>query len=171
MSVAASSVVSLRQLKVEQRKLRDEYMHLYLEKVFEKRLSSYPDLFEYLVRVIHKINSGRVSLEDLKQLGGILTDWDAKNAIFMSASTQQKMHEMYPYFDELSRKPDEELQKLIDHEENLYQIKKKLLNFNIELKNDLGVYTLDTFSAVTGTKSPTSQSDVVKISQGRKFQI
>ena len=163
-SVTASLFVSLRQSSIETQKLRDEYVHRYAGKLFEKRLEVYPELLSPFVDVIHKINLKQATPKDIKDPFPILTEWDTKNAIFLGAQPQQTIHRLYLMLADLSQMSDSEIQDMLNDSDSLRQIKNRFLDLFLAFKNDLGIYSLKSPSAITNSKDPSSFSEVDELS-------
>jgi hypothetical protein len=164
MSVVVSLLVSLRQTRLETQKLREEYLRQYAGKLFEKRLEAYPVLSRAVVSVIQKVNlSGSLSVEDINKLSQALIEWDAQNAIFTSANAQQIIHRLHHLLSDLGKMESSNLQKVLNNSEPLGQVKQRLLGLILALKNDLGIYTVKSPSAIAGTKDPSSMAEIDKI--------
>jgi hypothetical protein len=163
-SVGASLFVSLRQSKIEIQKLRDEYLHRYAGRLFEKRLEVYPELLSPFVDVIHKINLKQISSKEVKELFPVLSEWDTKYAVLVGAQPQQTIHRLYLMLADLSQMSDSDLQSMLDDQESLRRIKQRFLELFLSLKNDLGIYSLKSPSAITNTKDPLSFAEVDEMS-------
>jgi hypothetical protein len=122
-SVIVSLLISLRQTKIEARKLRDEYLRQYAGKLFEKRIEVYPVLSTTVVDIIHKINLSKLSVTDIKKLAQVLLEWDAHNVIFLSAEPQQVIHRLHLMLADLNKMKDTDLQKVLNDKESLKKIK------------------------------------------------
>ena len=140
-SVLSSLYISMRQTRIETQKLRNEYIHRYAGKLFEKRLETYPKIVEPFVIFLQNANLGRVKIDDIRNLLPILLEWDAKNSTFLSAKSQHSLHKTYHMLFELGNSNDEELSKLIVDKESLKQLRNKIFEFYLALKNDLGIYS------------------------------
>ena len=170
LSALTSFYISTRQSKIEIKKLRDEYSHRYASKIFEKRLESYPKLVECLVLFFHKVNLSRikrsklyeVKIEDLKTLLQSLLDWDAQNAILYSTELQNVLHDTYRELYKIINRPNDELRLSVNDDEFLLQLRNELFKLFLALKNDLGIYSCESPSAITGYKSPNTVKDLAK---------
>ena len=163
-SVIASLFISLRQTRIETQQLRDEYMRQYAGKLLEKRIEVYPALSRLVVDVIHKINLSKVSAEDIQKFSQCLREWDAQNALFVSAQPQQIIHRLHLLFADLNKMETADLQKVLDNQESLRQIKHRLLELTLALKNDLGIFSVKSPSAIADTKAPSSYAEVDQLS-------
>jgi shikimate kinase len=119
-SVIVSLLTSLRQIKIETRKLRDEYLRQYAGKLFEKRIEVYPVLSSTVVEII---NFSKVSVTDIKRLAQALLKWEAHNVIFLSAQPEQVIHRLALMLADLNKMNDSDLQKVLDEKESLKKIK------------------------------------------------
>jgi hypothetical protein len=162
LSVVASVFVSIRQFRIESQKLRNEYLHRYAEKLFDKRLAVYSEVFGPVVSFIQKVNLRQtISPGELEKLSRELTIWNAKNSFFLSARSEQIMHALYI---DLNTMTDEEREKLVKNHDSLREFKKRLLEIYIALKGDLGIYALVSPSVITEFKAPTSIREVAELS-------
>jgi hypothetical protein len=172
LSALTSFYVSTRQSKLEIEKLRDEYSHRYAGKVFEKRLEAYPKIVEHLVIFFHKVNLSRIKrdklyeikVEDIKNLLQVLLDWDTQNAILYSTELQNVLHETYYKLYKIINKPNDELRHLIADDDFLLELRNELFKFFLALKNDLGIYSFESPSVITGFRSPKTVKDFTKSS-------
>lgn len=162
-SVLSSLFVSMRQTRIETQKLRNEYLHRYSGKLFEKRLEAYPKLIEHLVNFFHQANLHTIKVEDIKNLFPILLRWDSENSTFLSSESQNLMHKTYHLFFKLSESSDDELIKLITNRDSLKELRNELFKFYLALKNDLGIYSLQPPSIITEFKSPGTVIDFEKL--------
>jgi hypothetical protein len=172
-SVVTSFVISTRQSRLEVKKLRDEYLHRYSGKIFEKRLESYPKIVEHLIPIIHKINFSEINkqeqyeirVDELKNFLQVLLVWDTQNSILFSKNLQTVLHNRYHELYSIINDPNEKLQSLVTNHKFLERLKNDLLELFLALKNDLGIYSLELPSAITGFKSPDTLEDLAKLSK------
>ena len=170
LSALTSFYISTRQSKIEIQKLRDEYSHRYAGKVFEKRLEAYPIIVERLVVFFHKVNLSRIKrnklyvikVDDLKDLLQALLDWDAQNSILYSAELQNVLHDTYHKLYKIINKPSDELRHLVVDDDFLLELRNELFKLFLALKNDLGIYSFESPSVITGFKSPNTVKDLTK---------
>jgi hypothetical protein len=172
-SVLTSFIISTRQSRLEVKKLRDEYLHRYSGTVFEKRLESYPKIVEHLVPFFHKVNLSKINrdeeyqvrVEDLKNLLHVLLVWDTQNSILFSRNLQDVLHNTYHSLYKTINQSNEELQRLVTDDGFLLELRNELLKLFLALKNDLGIYSFESPSAITGYKSPGTVKDLTKLSR------
>ncbi len=165
-SVVASVIVSIRQFRNESQKLRNEYLHLYAGKLFDKRMIAYPQIFEPVVFIIERINLSKpISPDELEKFGNKLLDWNPKNSHLLSAHSEQLMHRLYIDLNSMTK---EERETLANNHNSLKELKGKLLEFYLALKGDLGVYALVSPSVITEFKAPVSIKDVARLSESGK---
>jgi hypothetical protein len=167
-SIGTSLFISLRQSRIENQKLRDEYLHRYAGKLFDKRLEVYPELLAPFVDVIHKINLNKISPKDIKELFPVLSEWETRYAVFVGAQSQQTMYRLYLMLADLSRMSDRDLQNMLDDQESLRRIKQRFLELFLSLKNDLGIYSLQSPSAIASTRDPSTFSEVDELAGIKK---
>jgi hypothetical protein len=147
LSIVASVFVSMRQFRIESQKLRSEYLHRYAEKLFDKRLTVYSEVFEPVVSFIQKINLRQtISPDELEKLSRELAIWNTKNSFLLSARSEQIMHELYL---DLNTMAEEERENLVKNQDSLREFKRRLLEIYIALKGDLGIYALVSPSVIT----------------------
>jgi hypothetical protein len=154
LSIVSSLIISIRQTRIETQKFRNEYLHRYSGKLFEKRLEAYPELIKHLVEFLHKINLQSIQVYDIKNLFPILLNWDSENAIYLSFKTQNLMHKTYHLFFQLHESGEENLNELIMDKDALSNLRKKIFEFYLALKNDLGIYSLKPPSEIIEFKPP-----------------
>jgi hypothetical protein len=163
LSVAASIFVSIRQSRIEARKLRSEYLHLYAGKLFDRRMTGYPLILESIVPVIQKINLKQsISVDEVEKLADQLFDWNIQHSFLLSARSEQVMHGLYIDLKSMTR---EEINALVYNQDLLIQLKGKLLAFYLALKGDLGIYALVSPSIISDLETPASMKDVTKLSK------
>jgi hypothetical protein len=163
LSVTASIFVSVRQSRLEARKLRSEYLHLYAGKLFDRRMTEYPLILKSIVTVIQKINLKQsVSADEVEKLADQLFDWNIQNSFLLSAHSEQVMHSLYMELKSMTR---EERNTLVKNQDLLVQLKAKLLKLYLALKGDLGIYALVSPSIITEFEAPASMKDVAKLSE------
>jgi hypothetical protein len=106
----------------------------------------------------------RMYNKDVKELFPILSEWDTKYAVLVGAQPQQTIHGLYLMLADLSQMSDNDLQGMLDDQESLRRIKQRFLELFLSLKNDLGIYSLKSPSAITNTKDPSSFAEVDELS-------
>ena len=162
-SVTASIFVSIRQSRLEARKLRSEYLHLYAGKLFDRRMVGYPLMLESIVPIVQKINLNQsISIDDVEKLADRLFDWNIQHSFLLSARSEQVMHGLYIELKSMTR---EEINTLVHNQDLLIQLKGKLIKFYLALKGDLGIYALVSPSIITEFEAPASMKDVTKLSE------
>lgn len=163
LSVTASIFVSIRQSRLEARKLRSEYLHLYAGKLFDRRMTGYPLILESIVPAIQKINLKQpISTDEVEKLADQLFNWNIQHSFLLSARSEQVMHGLYI---DLKSMTNEETNTLVNNQDLLIQLKGKLLKFYLALKGDLGIYALVSPSIITEFEAPASMKDVTKLSE------
>jgi len=163
LSVAASIFVSIRQSRLEARKLRSEYLHLYAGKLFDRRMTEYPLILESIVSVIQKINLKQpICADEVEKIAAQLFDWNIQHSFLLSARSEQVMHSLYIDLKSMTR---EEINLLVQNQDLLIQLKGKLLKFYLALKGDLGIYALVSPSIISELEAPESMKDVAKLSE------
>lgn len=85
-SVLGAFWTTSRQLKHEQAKVREQYQHQYLGKLYDRRLATYPALYQTLSGLAKCLRVG-ASAEDLAAAEREIRCWDNEHAIFVSDST------------------------------------------------------------------------------------
>ncbi|MBN2088608.1 hypothetical protein JW964_03300, partial [candidate division KSB1 bacterium] len=133
-SVLSSFIISIRQSKIETRKLRNEYLHLYARKIFENRLEAYPLIIEHLVKFFQKVNLFKlkqeeqyeVKIDELRNLFQFLLDWDAQNSTLYSAELQNVIHTTYHNLYNLITTPNEKLLILLKKTSFLKRLRNEL---------------------------------------------
>ena len=159
-SVFSSLFISIRQARIETKKLRDEYLHRYAGKLFEKRLEEYPKIIEALVVFFHKVNIGIIKGDDLSKLLTSLLEWDACNSTFLSAESQHTMHNSYHLLAEIVNYPNEQLSNLVADKASMKQLRNRIFELYLALKNDLGIYSFKSPAEITEFIPPGSVKEL-----------
>ena len=163
LSITASIFVSVRQSRLESRKLRSEYLHLYAGKLFDRRMSGYPLILESIVPIIQKINLKQsVSDDEVEKLANQLFKWNVQHCFLLSARSEQVMHTLYIDLKSMTR---DEINTLVNSQDLLIQLKSKLIKFYLALKGDLGIYALVSPSIITEFETPESMKEVTTLSE------
>ena len=139
-SVLASLYTSMRQTNSELRKIRAEIQQTYTDKLLEKRIEVYPDLYKLLSMFTKSIVSTQmVSMSTLKELQTAVSDWDANNAIFLSGKAFELSYRFRKRVAELIKDSDLE----IDSLELLTDLRSKADGIKLALKEDLGIFVIE----------------------------
>ena len=165
-SILASAIVSARQYRIEIQKIQTEYLHLYASKLFDHRMNAYSKIFESTLVIIQKINLKQpLHSRDLEVLGKEFIEWNAKYSSLLSANSEYLIHKLYIY---LNSMPKQERSELVKSPEALKDFENRLLQFYLALKNDLGVYSLVSPTAITNFESPVTIKGVADLSKRKK---
>jgi len=159
-SVTISYITSSRQANLEIRKLRAEIQHQFSSKLFEKRLELYPDLYNYLSKFIRIIQFDKISQKAVQDLISEIHDWTSKNAILFSEPTGSISYKLRLFLVELSKKSDMELQQEFSSKQALSDLRRRVQELELALKNELGIYSFET---------PTEAKDVQKFNSYREI--
>ena len=103
-----------------------------------------------------------ITVEDIKNLLQILLDWDTQNSILYSRELQDVLHNTYHQLYEIINKPDEELNNLLTKVDSLIKLRDEVFKLFLALKNDLGIYSFESPSVITGFKSPHTVKDLTR---------
>ena len=93
-SVFVSYLLSQRQLHAQLDSLRYQVEQGFTEKLFEKRIEVYPEMYGILSAFSKQAVADGVNKKALDEFADRLNDWDSRNAIFCSAYTVRQMLEL-----------------------------------------------------------------------------
>ncbi len=164
-SVTVSFITAIHRSRLEIQKFRTEIQQHYVGKLFEKRLEVYPELFTAMSSTVQQINFLTISAAQIKDLFMKAQEWEANNTIFLSAFSQQVSYKLVRMLHEWSEMSDEQLVIKLRDSGQKAELKKHLQEMELALKNDLGIYALDSPSTITDFKAPTSYKEVKQYSQ------
>jgi len=168
-SAILSAIIAIRQTRVESQKIRDSHLHIYAEKIFEKRIVAYPKIIEHLVKIIQKVNLHQeITISELESLSIYLLEWNQKYSALTSVNTEQVLHYFYT---DLNSRTKKELEVLVSDQNSLLKFRDKMLEFYLALKGDLGVYALISPASITGFKSPKTIYDVSSLYKRIKKKV
>ena len=125
----------------------------------------YPELFTSISSVVQKINFRALSENDVRQLFSIAQEWETRNAIFMSAHTQQTSYLFVTMLHKWHKLDDEQLLAQIKNFVSLKTLKRGCQDMELALKNDLGIYTVDSPSSISDSENPTAYSEVKSVAE------
>jgi hypothetical protein len=86
-SVLAAIFTTSKRIKAEIIKMRNEMDFQFSKTLFEKRLSVYPELVELMSDYSKKIDYGKNTIENLRELQKLIDQWNSKNSIFFITRT------------------------------------------------------------------------------------
>lgn len=142
-SVLISLFASLRVTNTELQKLRVEIQKTYADKLIDKRLEIYPNIYFMLSNFMKKIEIGTVSTNELRTLHTEMSEWNSKHSILFSGYTGGISFRFRRMTTELLQKPDDELQKKFQSTDFLKELRHKVSEFELALKSDLGIYFVE----------------------------
>jgi len=138
-SVVISIFTSSRQTTNELNKLRTEIQQLYANKLLERRLETYPEIYNLLSELAKKLESRNFTKDDLSNLHKEINALDSKSSILFSGHTSSIAARFRKYFTKLLQQDDESFKPL----ETLKEIKNQVGEFELALKSDLGIYVVE----------------------------
>jgi hypothetical protein len=141
-SVCASLYTSVRITNTELKKVRTELQTTYTEKLLEKRLEHYPQLYFWLSDFMKELELGRIKKADIVKLLRETNKWNSKYAIFFSGRANYVSYPFRQYLHSLVTMADEEFETLANSGLVL-ELMSKVGEFEIALKNDIGVFLVE----------------------------
>jgi hypothetical protein len=92
-------LVTRRQVNTSINNTRIQSQTVFLEKLYEKRLDLYPELYSLLGSLGNKAKTGEASFEDIQKARNEILKWDHTNAIFLSAFSVRRMIKLRKTFE------------------------------------------------------------------------
>jgi hypothetical protein len=142
-SVAVSLYTSMRHTGAELQRLRSEIQNIYATKLLDKRIEVYPNMYLLLSDFMKKIEAGTFSQNDIDQLHRRVSEWNSRNAIFFSGGTGYVSYHFRQLLMELSTIRHEEYQARFETPEAVKELKRRVAEFELGLKSDLGIYAVE----------------------------
>ena len=167
-SIFASAFVSSRQSKVEIKKLRTELQMTYVSKLIDKRLETYPALFKPISEFEENLKNGPRRKSSADKLLKVMLEWDSSSALFMSSYAIRKYVKLREIIRTLSKISKVEFDERVSIKNNRDSIVLQIREFEIALKQDLGVYVIDFPDVDKKFSSYTEVSEHVHNSKKRK---
>lgn len=139
LSVASSIAASLFQNRSQLARIKKELEQQYAKQLFEKRIATYPELYQLLSSYAKTIQYGEQTIENLLIFRNNLDEWDSKNAIFFTETTARIAGKFRGYLYEiLSNRDTVNLSN-----EDWADIKKMTRGLETALRSEIGSYNLD----------------------------
>ncbi|MBE7467788.1 MAG: hypothetical protein HS114_01440 [Anaerolineales bacterium] len=142
-SVATSLYISLRQTNTELEKLRSEIHKAYADKVIDKRLETYPQFSCMISDFIKKMELGTITKKDMVEFYHQTNEYDSKLSLLFSGKTGIVGYDLRQTLRKLATMADEEFQKNFDDPKAVKEIRRKIEEFELALKSDLGIYVVE----------------------------
>lgn len=175
-SIIASVLVSVRQSKIEIKKLKTDLQMAYANKLVDKRMEAYPILFKLMSNFEKAIRSGTVDTTTVNTLLDNISDWNSSYSLFTSSYTIRRYIYFRSSIEWLKQNPDvdpprqnsdaEIKSQLLDKE-----LRKEMIGYMRELetalKHDLGVFVVDFPYA---DKDASTYSEVSELYHKQKHQ-
>lgn len=158
-SIVASYITSLKNVKVELRKHQEQIMQEFGRKLFEKRIECYPLLYSIVCRYSRDLKENRISTSTLKDYYKETSEWDVMNSIYMSAKTQYLFHQFRIELLELSKLSEENYKAKFNTEEARKKLRETTKKVELGLKNELGIYSFESPHKVTPGNTFASYKD------------
>jgi len=143
LSAFISYRVSLRQTKIEFDKHSEQIKQEFSRRLFEKRMSVYPELYSFLSNFGKSLVFGTPSKKDLELLFSQIQNWDSLNAILFSAPTGLPVYHLRIKIYELLKKPESELSKILNSPEDQKNLIREIQEVELALKTELGIYAIE----------------------------
>ena len=162
-SVAVSLAISQRQTRSELQKLRTEIQQSYAEKLLEKRIAVYPELYHLLSDFTKGVReSGAVSRGAVKELRDKIADWNSENAVFFSGNTNELDYRFRRRLTELLRKTEGDFRQEFETSNARLELSHAADAVKLGLKTDLGIFSVE---LPEGTKKFKSFEELAKTMQ------
>lgn len=163
-SVVIAYIASARQTNIEIRKLRREILQEFNVRLFDKRFDAYTELYTYLSAFTKVLQfGGQITKTAICELYDQVQKWDTKHALLFSARTGIINYEFRVMLYQLSQKSEQELAIEYSAEDALYQLRQKIGQFELALKDELGIYTFESPTALGPQQRFDAYSDIAKL--------
>lgn len=145
-SVTVSVIITRVQYKVELEKIRRHLEQEYAKSLFDKRIETYPQLFNLLSSYGKTIQYNKQNIENLIELRNSLDNWNNQNGIFFSKDTAKLSARFRRFLHSiLDNGAKYEIQK-----EDWKLIEKVMERFEMSLKAEIGVTKMPPVSNLEG---------------------
>jgi hypothetical protein len=142
-SMLVSIYTSRRQTKTELEKLRFEIKQSYAGRLLEKRLDAYPGLYYLLSSFAKKLKPDLLSRTDVETFHEQLNEWDSRNSLLFTAQTGLIHFNFRRLLTKLVNVTDEEFTRQLAFVEYCDDLRNKVGQLELALKNDLGIYVVE----------------------------
>jgi hypothetical protein len=140
-SGAVAFFVSRRQARNEIVKAKIQIDATYRAKLYEKRLTVYPELSMKLAELGSLIRAGRVPIRIVEDTWDYVRVWDGANSIFMSPLSMTKMIDLRKALVEFTGLKDE----FLSNKKSRKELMPAIIELQLALKTELGVMHADGF--------------------------
>jgi hypothetical protein len=143
-SVVFSLYISIKQTNAELQKLRAEIRQDYANKLLEKRVEIYPDLYARLSTFTKSVRSNRnVSKKMIKDVFEQVSEWDVKFAVFLSGNTNELLYRFRNKLSGLLSMAEADIRKEFDAPEAIGELIRAADEVKLALKTDLGIFVVE----------------------------
>jgi hypothetical protein len=156
-SVIVSVIITRTQYKVELEKIKKHLEQEYLKSLFDKRVETYPQLYNLLAGYGKIIQYNKQNTKSLIKLRDELDNWNNQHSIFFSRATAKLSSRFRAYLHSiLSKGTNSEIQ-----QEDWDLIHNIMERFGMSLKSEIGVASMQPVGNLEGIE------DVYKLIEGR----
>ena len=127
----------------ELRKLRTEIQQTYAGLLLEKRLDSYPSLYQHLSSFIKVVEFGSITKRGLEELHTSVDQWDSQHSILFTGRTANIFHEFRIWLTDLSQLSEDDIQKEFASKRKKTALQQRIAQIELALKSDLGIYIVE----------------------------
>lgn len=145
-TLLSAAIGALVAIVVSRRQIRNEFakasLHVdatYRAKLYERRLSSYPEFSKHLSELSAVIRSERLPTALVRDTWKFVRGWDGANSIFMSPLSMQAMVALRKQLIALSECQDE----FVSNNKSRGSLLPTIIEMQLALKTELGVMHLD----------------------------
>ena len=148
-SIIISYIVSSQNAKLELHKHKEQIAQNFGQRLFEKRIDSYPKLYSIVCRYARDLKSNTMDINKLKDYYKEIYEWDINNSIYMS----EKTHSLFWLFRiellDLSGLTESEYREKYVTDKSREKLREKSKNVELALKNELGVFAYESPYRIT----------------------
>lgn len=143
LSAFISYFVSSKNFKLELRKYEEQIAQNVGQRIFEKRIDTYPQLYSIVCRYARDLKQNTMSITKLQEYYKKMVDWDVNNSIFMSATTHHLFWLLRVELLGLSRLTENEYKDIYDSDASTAELRETSYKVELALKNELGIFAFE----------------------------
>ena len=162
-SAFVSWLIAKRQVSGEIQRLRYELETAYGQKLQEKRIAIYPDLFAILSEYTKRIQANDATHDLIKSVHAQLEQWHTKNGLFLTAQTFSIAYRFRRVLRNMVSKSDEAFAARLADAERRRQLIRDAWELELGLRNDLGIFEVEFFEPGRRFKSYLEVDEVLGI--------
>ncbi|NUO82141.1 hypothetical protein HUU05_18885 [candidate division KSB1 bacterium] len=138
-SVVTSVIITTLRNRTEVAKLRKQLEQQYAKSLFDKRLETYPKLYNVLSGYAKTIQYDQQTIGNLIQFRNALDEWDSQNALLHTEDTSRLAGKFRDYLKKLIAKSEESQIDTEELKKEARDIKKIIAWFEQTIRTEIGI--------------------------------